>query len=195
MYERLKQLHIKKERVVKMEETNNTKTLNEALEKIADQFVTADMAEIAPFLFFAVPFCLILIIYNLADNAKAGKKIKHMEKMRRCEKVRGEIVEFSERPVILGKEFGPEKIKRNEYGHPNYKAKNLGYRIIVNYEHPVSGEKKQAVSELYSWFSLNQYEKRKEGKLFGDFKKCVREDVADVYVSEDGETWVDVICL
>ena len=154
-----------------------------------------DMAEIAPFLFFAVPFCLIFIIYDLADNAKAGKKIKHMEKMRRCEKVRGEIVEFSERPVILGKEFGPEKIKRNEYGHPNYKAKNLGYRIIVNYEHPVSGEKKQAVSELYSWFSLNQYEKSKDGKLFGDFKKCVREDVADVYVSEDGETWVDVIWL
>ena len=152
-----------------------------------------DFAEIAPFLFFAVPFCLILIIYDLADNAAASRKIKLMEEMRKCEKVRGEIVEFSERPVIFGRELKPENIKRNEYGHPNYKAKNLGIRVIVNYEHPVSGEKKQAVSEMYSWFSLHDYEKNRNGKLFGEYKKCVREDVADVYVAENGNCWVDVI--
>ena len=151
-----------------------------------------DLAEIAPFLFFAVPFCLILIIYDFAGNLKAAKKISHMEKMRRCVRVRGEITEFSERPVFFGKELSPDKIKRNEYGHANYKAKNLGIKLKVNYEHPLTGEKKQAVSELYSWFSLHSYEK-KSGKFFGDFKKCVREDFADVYVAEDGSTWVDVI--
>ena len=152
-----------------------------------------DLAEIAPFLFFAVPFCLLLIIFDIAGNISAAKKIRHMEEMRHCERVRGEIAEFSERPVIFGKELSPDKIKRNEYGHANYKAKNLGIRVIVNYEHPVTGEKKQAVSEMYTWFSLHKYVKSEKGRLFGDFKKCVREDVADVYVSGDGSTWVDVI--
>ena len=152
-----------------------------------------DIAEIAPFLFFAVLFCLILIIYNLVNNFAASKKIKHMDQMRQCEKICGEIVEFSVRPVILGRELKPEKVKMNEVGNPNYRARDLGYRVIVNYEHPLTGEKKQAVSELYLWIQLHQYEKSKSGKLFGDIKKCVREDIADVYVAEDGSTWVDVV--
>ena len=35
----------------------------------------------------------------------------------------------------------------------------------------------------------------KNGRVVGDFKKCVREDVADVYVAEDGSTWGDVITV
>lgn len=154
----------------------------------------ADIAEILPFIIVSATLVIGAILSDVTTNAKAKKRIAYRNEMLKRECVKGEIVELSQRPYLLGRELAPEKLKTTMDGHSyNYRAKNRAYRLIVKYTDPVDNTEKTVTSELYHWFQLHEFDR----EAFRSRKKdwvplCIRDDYANVYIG-DGSAWVEVV--
>lgn len=155
----------------------------------------SDIIEILPFIIVSAGFVIGAVISDVTTNSKVKKRIANRNEMLKGECVKGEIVELSQRPYILGRELDPAKLKKTMDGYVyNYKAKNRAYRLIVKYTDPVDNTEKMVTSELYHWFQLHEFDK----EAFRNRKKdlvplCIRDDCANVYVAENGSAWVEVI--
>ena len=144
-----------------------------------------DYSAILPFLLCDVIIIAGLILSDITIGKKAKKKIQYMQEMFKNECIKGDIILIEERPYILGRELSPEKLKKTRY-----RAKNRAYRIKVTYIDPYSSEIKTAQSELYLWFQFHEYDFKNRKMLL-----TIRDDYANVYVSPDGDAWVEPIVV
>lgn len=107
--------------------------------------------------------------------------------------VRGQIVEVEARLFLLGFEQKPEKLKKNDYGYC-YRYEDIGYRFIVTYMDPFFNVEKQALSEIYAWYTLYQYARGRLGQSGKSwFKPTYNEEFVDLYLLDNGEAVVEVI--
>ena len=144
-----------------------------------------DYSAILPFLLCDIIIIAGLVLSDITTGKKAKKKIQYMQDMLKNECVKGDIILIEERPYILGRELSPEKLKKSRY-----RAKDRAYRIKVTYIDPYSRETKTAQSELYQWFQFNEYDFKNRKMLL-----TIRDDYANVYVSPDGDAWVEPIAV
>ena len=144
-----------------------------------------DYSAILPFLLCDIIIIAGLVLSDITTGKRAKKKIQYMQDMLKNECVKGDIILIEERPYILGRELSPEKLKKSRY-----RAKDRAYRIKVTYIDPYSRETKTAQSELYQWFQFNEYDFKNRKMLL-----TIRDDYANVYVSPDGDAWVEPIMV
>ena len=155
----------------------------------------ADIAEIAPFAVVAVIFVVGLVLSHIMSKHEAKVKNEYRNNMLNCERVQGEIVKFEQRPFLMSRELAPEKLKISEDGNIyNYKAKDRAYRVYVKYTDPFDNLEKEVVSELYTWFQMNEFDKEAFKSKKNDWNRLVvRDDVADVFIKSDGKAWTELI--
>lgn len=135
-----------------------------------------------PGIFFTAVAAVFLVGGILSDftlNRKAKKRIAHREQLLSCTCVSGRITGEDKYALVMGK-------KRR--GNINsYKGARKNYIFTVAFTDPYTGEEREVTSEEYNFFMLHE---KVEGKL--KLARCFDGEYADVYVSPDGEAWVEL---
>lgn len=145
----------------------------------------ADAMVVLPFAIILCVLVLGAILSDVTSNLKAGRRMAHRLEMMKYTHARGEILEQQLFFCVGDREF--PKAPTEEL---HLRPKNKGYRFRVLFEDPRSGQKREAISELYSWFSLYEY-RRVDGKM--EQIARFREKEADVYVDLEGNAWVELL--
>lgn len=133
----------------------------------------------SPFIVMGLVFLIGGPLSDYTVNRKAKVRIAYMEEMMTKLCVKGRLIRVEKKGYYFGKEFKYDYATR---------SKNTVNRFVVEFEDPYTHEIREATSEKYPNYMIHEI-------LKGTFKvvNCYDEEYADVYVSEDGRTWVEPI--
>lgn len=133
----------------------------------------------SPFMVMGAVFLIGGPLSDYTVNRKAKIRIAYREEMMTKLCIKGKILRVEKKGYYFGKEFKYDYATR---------SKNTVNRFVVQFEDPYTHEEREAVSEKYANYMIHEMIK-------GTFKiaNSYDEEYADVYVSEDGSTWVEPI--